>query len=51
MDYLSIIKYPIEKELDDFSVMFGQAMAAPQAGMLELALKHIAQRGGKRPRF
>lgn len=50
MDYLSIIKYPIEKELADFSVMFGQAMAAPQTGMLELALKHIAQRGGKRMR-
>ena len=49
MDYLSIIKQPIQKDLDDFIAMFGQALS-PDDGLLGAALMHIRQRGGKRMR-
>ena len=50
MDYLSIIKQPIAQELDEFLALFNQALTYPQNGLLESALKHICQRGGKRMR-
>ncbi len=49
MDYLSIIKQPIAKDLDDFIAMFGQALTHDD-GLLSSALSHIRQRGGKRMR-
>lgn len=49
MDYLSIIKQPIQKDLDDFIVLFQSALTHDD-GMLGSALSHIRQRGGKRMR-
>ena len=49
MDYLSIIKQPIAKDLDDFIALFEQALTHKD-GMLGAALNHISQRGGKRMR-
>jgi len=49
MDYLSIIKQPIQKDLDDFIALFQNALTHDD-GMLGSALAHIRQRGGKRMR-
>lgn len=49
MDYLSIIRQPIEKDLDDFIALFETALTHDD-GMLGSALSHIRQRGGKRMR-
>ena len=49
MDYLSIIKKPISKDLDDFIALFESALTHSD-GMLSSALSHIRQRGGKRMR-
>ena len=49
MDYLSIIKQPIAKDLDDFIALFNQSLTHDD-GMLGSALSHIRQRGGKRMR-
>ena len=49
MDYLSIIKQPIAKDLDDFIALFSQSLTHDD-GMLGSALNHIRQRGGKRMR-
>ena len=49
MDYLSIIKQPIKKDLDDFIALFQSALSHDD-GMLGSALSHIRQRGGKRMR-
>ena len=49
MDYLSIIKQPIQKDLDDFIALFQSALSHDN-GMLGSALSHIRQRGGKRMR-
>lgn len=49
MDYLSIIKQPIAKDLDDFIALFNQSLTHDD-GMLGSALNHIRQRGGKRMR-
>lgn len=49
MDYLSIIKQPIQKDLDDFIDLF-QNTLTHEDGMLGSALAHIRQRGGKRMR-
>lgn len=49
MDYLSIIKQPITKDLDDFIALFNQSLTHYD-GMLGSALSHIRQRGGKRMR-
>lgn len=49
MDYLSIIKQPIQKDLDDFIALFQSALTHDD-GMLRSALSHIRQRGGKRMR-
>jgi octaprenyl-diphosphate synthase len=49
MDYLSIIKHPIMKDLDDFIALFQSALSHDD-GMLGSALAHIRQRGGKRMR-
>jgi octaprenyl-diphosphate synthase len=49
MDYLSIIKQPIAKDLDDFIALFNQSLTHDD-GMLGSALSHVRQRGGKRMR-
>ena len=49
MDYLSIIKQPIAKDLDDFIALFNQSLTHDD-GMLGSVLSHIRQRGGKRMR-
>ena len=49
MDYLSIIKKPIEAELNDFAKLFGQCLTYEE-GLLGQVLSHIRQRGGKRMR-
>ena len=49
MDYLNIIKQPIQKDLDDFIALFQSALTHDD-GMLGSALSHIRQRGGKRMR-
>ena len=49
MDYLSIIKRPIEAELNEFIELFSKALTH-EDGMLGSALSHIRQRGGKRMR-
>ncbi len=49
MDYFSIIKQPIQKDLDDFIALFQSALTHDD-GMLGSALSHIRQRGGKRMR-
>jgi len=49
MDYLSLIKKPIEGELNDFISLFNQSLTH-EDGLLGSALAHIRQRGGKRMR-
>ena len=49
MDYLSLIKHPIEQDLVDFIDLFNQSLTH-EDGLLGQALLHIRQRGGKRMR-
>lgn len=49
MDYLSHIRKPIEKELEDFISLFNDSLSHTD-GMLETVLNHIRQRAGKRMR-
>lgn len=49
MDYLSIIKHPIEAELADFFSLFNQSLSH-EDGLLGSALEHIRKRAGKRMR-
>ncbi len=49
MDYLSLIKKPIERELQDFISMFNESLYHDD-GMLSQALLHIRNRAGKRMR-
>ena len=49
MDYLSQIKQPIAAELNDFIGLFNQSLSHSD-GLLETALSHIRNRGGKRMR-
>ena len=49
MDYLSLIKEPIEKELGEFNALFNASMTHTD-GMLSQALAHIRQKAGKRMR-
>lgn len=49
MDYLSTIKLPIAKDLENFIALFETALSHDD-GMLGSALSHIRQRGGKRMR-
>ena len=49
MNYLSLIKQPIEAELNDFIALFNQSLSHSD-GLLESVLSHIRNRGGKRMR-
>lgn len=49
MDYLSVIKAPIEADLADFINLFNQSLSH-EDGMLGSALEHIRKRAGKRMR-
>ena len=49
MDYLSIIKNPIEAELADFISLFNQSLSH-EDGLLGSVLEHIRKRAGKRMR-
>ena len=49
MDYLSQIRQPIAAELNDFIGLFNQSLSHSD-GLLETALSHIRNRGGKRMR-
>ena len=49
MDYLSIIRKPIEGEMNNFVELFGQCLTYKE-GLLGQVLSHIRQRGGKRMR-
>ena len=49
MDYLSLIRKPIESELSDFIELFEQSLHH-EDGLLAHALNHIRRRGGKRMR-
>lgn len=49
MDYLSLIKQPIQHELDDFVALFNESLTHHD-GLLGTVLSHIRQRGGKRMR-
>jgi len=49
MDYLSIIRKPIEGQLDSFVRQFNDCLTH-QNGLLEMVLQHIRKRGGKRMR-
>ena len=49
MDYLSLIRQPIEQDLRDFIELFNGALTHEE-GLLSQALAHIRQRGGKRMR-
>lgn len=49
MDYLSIIKKPIQHELDDFVNLFNESLSHTD-GLLSSTLEHIRKRGGKRMR-
>ncbi len=49
MDYLSLIKRPIEGDFSQFEEMFNQSLMHDD-GLLGSALTHIRQRGGKRMR-
>ena len=49
MDYLSLIKQPIAKDLDDFVALFNESLTHSD-GLLSTVLSHIRQRGGKRMR-
>lgn len=49
MDYLSIIRRPIEQEMNNFVRLFNDSLSH-ETGLLEQVLSHIRQRGGKRMR-
>ncbi len=49
MDYLSLIKQPIQEDLDRFICLFEDSLSHDD-GLLSQALSHIRQRGGKRMR-
>lgn len=49
MEYLKLIKQPIQKDLDDFIEMFDGSLSHTD-GMLEQVLEHIRKRAGKRMR-
>ena len=49
LDYLSVIKQPIESEMNDFNELFDHALTHTD-GLLQQALDHIKQRSGKRMR-
>jgi len=49
MDYLSLIQQPIGSELAEFVTLFNDLLSYPN-GLLNAALTHIRQRGGKRMR-
>ena len=49
MDYLSLIKKPIETDLKEFVSLFNQSLSHSD-GLLVSALSYIRQRGGKRMR-
>lgn len=49
MDFLSIIKRPIDSELSAFVDLFNESLSHPD-GLLGSALSHIRARGGKRMR-
>ena len=49
MEYLSMIRKPIEGEMNNFVELFKQSLSQGD-GMLEQVLSHIRQRGGKRMR-
>ena len=49
MDYLSLIRRPIDDDLADFIALFNKSLTHYD-GMLSQALSHIRQRGGKRMR-
>lgn len=49
MEYLSLIKEPIQTELEEFVQLFDKSLEHPD-GLLSQALTHIRQRGGKRMR-
>ena len=49
MDYLSLIRQPIESDLNDFIALFNQSLTY-ETGLLSQVLSHIRQRGGKRMR-
>ncbi|MBP3788234.1 MAG: polyprenyl synthetase family protein [Prevotella sp.] len=49
MDYLNLIKHPIEHDLLNFIELFNEALTHDD-GLLSRALTHIRQRGGKRMR-
>lgn len=49
MDYLSIIKKPIQQELDEFVALFEDSLSHTD-GLLSNTLEHIRKRGGKRMR-
>ncbi len=49
MDYLSLIKKPIQNELDDFVALFNQSLTHTD-GLLSQVLSHISKRQGKRMR-
>ena len=49
MDYLSVIRKPIEGEMNNFVTLFNESLSQGD-GLLEQVLSHIRQRGGKRMR-
>ena len=49
MDYLSLIKQPIEGNLNEFVQLFNQCLTHSE-GLMGQVLEHIRQRGGKRMR-
>ena len=49
MDYISVIKQPIESELDDFVQLFNESLSHTD-GLLQQVLDHIRKRAGKRMR-
>ena len=49
MDYFSLIKAPIEQDLNDFIGLFNESLTHND-GLLGSVLSHISQRGGKRMR-
>lgn len=49
MDYLALIRQPIETDLEDFNDLFLQSMSHTD-GLLSQALEHIRRKAGKRMR-
>ncbi len=49
MDYLSIIRRPIESDFKDFQLRFQESLSHPD-GLLSQALNHIRKRAGKQMR-